>query len=29
MDWPMMEDIYLAMTRIFDGFLKFLAKIFG
>ena len=25
----MMEDLYLAMTRIFDGFLKFLYSIFG
>lgn len=29
MEWPMIEDIYLAFTRIFDGFLNFLANIFG
>lgn len=29
MEWPMMEQIYLAFTRIFDGFLNFLANIFG
>ncbi len=29
MDWPMIEDVYLALTRIFDGFLKFLYNIFG
>ena len=29
MDWPLMEDIYLIFTRIFDGFLKFLVKTFG
>lgn len=29
MDWPMIEDLYLAMTRIFDGFLNFLYNIFG
>ena len=29
MDWPMIEQLYLAMSRIFDGFLKFLYGIFG
>ena len=29
MNWPMMQDMYLAFTRIFDGFLNFFAKIFG
>lgn len=24
MDWPMIEKIYLALTRIFDGFMNFL-----
>ena len=29
MDWPMMEQIYLALSRIFDGFMNFLYSIFG
>lgn len=29
MDWPMMEQLYLALTRIFDGFINFLASIFA
>ena len=29
MDWLKIEDIYLAFTRIFDGFLNFLANVFG
>lgn len=29
MDWPVIEDVYLALTRIFDGFIKFLMKAFG
>ncbi len=29
MDWPMMEDLYLAFTRIFTFFIDFLAKAFG
>ncbi len=29
MNWPMMEDLYLAFTRIIDGFIAFLAKVFG
>lgn len=29
MDWPVIEDIYLVFTRIFDGFLKFLYNAFG
>lgn len=29
MDWPMIEQLYLALTRIFDGFMNFLYGIFG
>ncbi len=29
MDWAMLEDLYLAMSRIFDGFMNFLYRIFG
>lgn len=29
MNWPMMEDLYLAFTRIFTAFIDFLGKIFG
>lgn len=29
MDWSMMEQLYLALTRIFDGFISFLATIFA
>ena len=29
MDWPMMEQLYLAFTRIFDGFINFLGTIFN
>ena len=29
MDWPMMEDLYLALTRIFGGFITFICNIFG
>ena len=29
MEWPMMEQIYLVFSRLFDGFIKFLAKVFG
>ncbi len=29
MDWPMMEQLYLAFTRIFDAFIDFLVKAFG
>lgn len=29
MDFGMFEDIYLAISRIFDGFVKFLYEIFG
>lgn len=29
MEWPMMEQLYLVFSRIFDGFIKFLANIFG
>lgn len=29
MDWPMMEQIYLVFSRIFDGFVNFLYNIFG
>ncbi len=28
MNWPMMEDLYLAFTRIFSAFIDFLGKIF-
>lgn len=28
-DWGMIETLYLAITRIFDGFLNFLYDIFG
>ena len=27
MDWPKMEDMYLAFTRIFDGIIKFFANL--
>jgi len=29
MDFDMLEDLYLALSRIFDGFVKFLYEIFG
>lgn len=29
MDWSMMEDLYLAFTRIFTAFIDFLGKVFG
>ena len=29
MDWPMMQDLYLAFTRIFTAFIDFLGKAFG
>ena len=29
MDWPMMEQIYLALSRVFDAFLHFLYSVFG
>ena len=29
MDWNIMEDLYLALTRIFDGFVTFLYNIFN
>lgn len=29
MDWSMFEDIYLAISRVFDGFVHFLYEIFG
>ena len=29
MDWPMMEQIYLALSRVFDAFMHFLNNIFG
>lgn len=29
MDWPLIEDLYLTLTRIFDGFINFLLKAFG
>ena len=27
MNWPMMEDMYLAFSRIFDGIIKFFANL--
>lgn len=29
MDWTMMEQLYLALTRIFDGFINFITTVFG
>ena len=29
MDWPMMEQLYLAFTRIIDGFINFLSTLFA
>lgn len=29
MDWSMLEDLYLAIRGIFDGFVSFLYEIFG
>lgn len=29
MDWSIIEDAYLALSRIFDGFFKFLYNIFN
>ncbi len=29
MDWDVIEDVYLALSRIFDGFINFLLKAFG
>lgn len=29
MDWPMIEQIYLALSRVFDAFMHFLNNIFG
>ena len=29
MDWSLFEDIYLVFSRVFDGFLTFLARAFG
>ena len=29
MDWSVIEKAYLALSRIFDGFLNFLYNIFG
>ncbi len=29
MDFDMLENLYLAISRIFDGFVKFLYDIFG
>ncbi len=29
MDWDVIEKAYLALTRIFDGFINFLLKAFG
>ena len=27
MDWPLMQDMYLAITRIFDGIILFFANL--
>lgn len=27
-EWSMLETLYLALTRIFDGFINFLGKFF-
>ncbi len=29
MEWPMLEQIYLVFSRIFDGLMNFFANIFG
>lgn len=29
MEWGMLEQLYLAISRIFDGFINFLYDIFG
>lgn len=29
MDFDMLEDLYLAISRIFDGFINFLNEVFG
>lgn len=29
MEWGMLEQLYLALSRIFDGFIHFLNDIFG
>lgn len=29
MEWPMLEQIYLIFSRIFDGFINFLNNIFN
>ncbi len=29
MDWDVIKTAYLALTRIFDGFINFLLKAFG
>lgn len=29
MDFDMLEDLYLALSRIFDGFVNFLFEVFG
>lgn len=29
MDWSIIEKAYLAFSRIFDGFFKFLSKVLG
>lgn len=29
MDWTVIEDVYLAITRVFDGFITFLMRVFG
>ncbi len=29
MDWTLIEDLYLALSRIFDRFVTFIMNIFG
>lgn len=29
MDWSIIKNAYLALSRIFDGFFKFLFNVFG
>lgn len=29
MEWGMLEQLYLALSRIFDGFIHFLFEVFG
>lgn len=29
MDWALIEDLYLALSRVFDRFITFIINIFG